>query len=453
MENISDSQKIFEVSKIWKEASYNFVFWDKVDINWDEEYKKALERVLKTKNLYEYYRELARFVTLLGDGHTGVIFPNEWYQDPEYFSMIPVILKKIGTEIVVIDTTEEMKKSVPLYSVLKKINNVDIDVYVRENCYPYIWHENEASCAFMLMNEIMFGLRGSTSMFTFEKDGQTFNVQLERTDPAKLKWCDNGIKAKTNSAQNIISSSNIHKVFLQDDIAVIKMITFGDDSLPEKIYECFDKLKEAKGFIIDVRGNGGGNSSNGDAIAALFIKETFKSCFAETQIYEPTYKAWSIFRDDFKNLSLKELETNYADDAESIKTYRTGRNMFYNRVEGEVVPDNAPGKLEGPVVVLMDENTFSAAEDFIDVMKMYTKAIFIGENTAGSSGQPLFEQLESGGSFRICTRRCIAQNGEDIYNKGFAPDIKITQTLEDFIEGRDVVFEKALEIIKNKLKK
>mgnify|MGYP003334754778 CR=1 FL=1 len=45
------------------------------------------------KNLYEYYRELARFVTLLGDGHTGVIFPNEWYQDPEYFSMIPVILK------------------------------------------------------------------------------------------------------------------------------------------------------------------------------------------------------------------------------------------------------------------------------------------------------------------------------------------------------------------------
>lgn len=101
MKNISDSQKIFEVSKIWKEASYNFVFWDKVDINWDEEYKKALERVLKTKNLYEYYRELARFVTLLGDGHTGVIFPNEWYQDPEYFSMIPVILKKIGTEIVV----------------------------------------------------------------------------------------------------------------------------------------------------------------------------------------------------------------------------------------------------------------------------------------------------------------------------------------------------------------
>ncbi len=95
----------------------------------------------------------------------------------------------------------------------------------------------------------------------------------------------------------------------------------------------------------------------------------------------------------------------------------------------------------------MNQSTFSAAEDFADVMKMYTNAIFVGNNTAGSSGQPLCESLESGGFFRICTRRCIAQNGEDIYNKGFAPDFRIIPSAAELAAGRDVVLEKGLEII------
>ena len=78
MKNITDEQKIYELSKIWKEAAYNFAFWDKVDIDWDEEYRKTLVRVLETKDIYDYYNELSRFVALLGDGHTSVSFPRRW---------------------------------------------------------------------------------------------------------------------------------------------------------------------------------------------------------------------------------------------------------------------------------------------------------------------------------------------------------------------------------------
>lgn len=94
MKNITDMLKIYEVSKIWKGAAYNFAFWDKIDIDWDEEYRKALTRVQETNNLYDYYMELSRFVALLGDGHTGVNMPMELIQDPEYFSMLPVQLWK-----------------------------------------------------------------------------------------------------------------------------------------------------------------------------------------------------------------------------------------------------------------------------------------------------------------------------------------------------------------------
>ena len=86
----------------------------------------------------------------------------------------------------------------------------------------------------------------------------------------------------------------------------------------------------------------------------------------------------------------------------------------------------------------------------MDVMKAHTNAVFIGGNTGGSSGQPLFFKLESGGSFRICTRRCYAQNGEDIYNKGFSPDIRLPWTVRDVIDRRDAGMAKALEYLGSK---
>ena len=127
---LSNAQKIYELSKIWKEAAYNFAFWDRVDIDWDEEYRKALTRVLATKDLYDYYRELKRFVTLLNDGHTDVSFPGRIAQDPEMNSMLPVYFIKPGNGIFVIATSEDVKDKIPLFSNLVKIDGTDIHDYI-----------------------------------------------------------------------------------------------------------------------------------------------------------------------------------------------------------------------------------------------------------------------------------------------------------------------------------
>ena len=44
----------------------------------------------------------------------------------------------------------------------------------------------------------------------------------------------------------------------------------------------------------------------------------------------------------------------------------------------------------------------------------------------------------------------IAQNGEDIYNKGFSPDIWVQRSLADHIEGHDLALEKATAVLKEK---
>ena len=80
---------------------------------------------------------------------------------------------------------------------------------------------------------------------------------------------------------------------------------------------------------------------------------------------------------------------------------------------------NVPGKLEGQIIILSNEYTASAAENFINVMKYYTNAKIIGTASYGSTGQPLTYHLESGGGFRICTRRSKALDESEFINIGF----------------------------------
>ena len=448
MHTIPDELKIYELSKLWKEAEYNFAFWDKVDIDWDEEYKKALPRVLAAKDAYEYYREMRRFAALLCDGHTDVSFPEYVWQDAQYFSAFPVYLFRFGKEVAVICVSEEYKDRITLYSIVKRIDGTDAAEYVRENCYPYIWHANEAACGRNAMTELMYGKAGSSALFTFEKDGREFDITLTREDAAKIKWYSETPGTAETGRQLIVSGDSYKIEMTGDGIAVLKFYSFADNSMPDIVYKHFDELAEAKAYIIDVRGNTGGNSFYGHQIAAMCIDGNFKNFTGEMQTYQPAYKAWSVLRDDLKDLSPAEFEEKYSDE-ETVKGYRMSRHIYFESVT-ENTENHAPGKLNGPIAVLMNEYTFSAGEDFVDAMKANTDAVFIGGNTAGSSGQPLCIPLESGGAFRICTMRCIAQNGEDIYNKGFSPDIRVERSLADYIEGRDPAMEKALAVLKEK---
>ena len=69
---LSDVEKIFGLSKCWSETKYNFVYFDKLTFDWDSLYQATIPVVLATKNDFEYYRELQRFVATLQDGHTRV---------------------------------------------------------------------------------------------------------------------------------------------------------------------------------------------------------------------------------------------------------------------------------------------------------------------------------------------------------------------------------------------
>jgi hypothetical protein len=72
-EALSEDERVAGLSRLWSEAKFNFVNFDKVpDLDWDALYIATLPKVRAARSTTDYYRELEVFMAHLHDGHSGV---------------------------------------------------------------------------------------------------------------------------------------------------------------------------------------------------------------------------------------------------------------------------------------------------------------------------------------------------------------------------------------------
>ena len=448
MLNPSNEQKIYELSLIWKEVEYNFAFWDNInkDIDWDQEYKIALKKVLSTDNLFDYYLELKRFVSLLKDGHTDVSFPSEIYDSPKYNSSLPVSFGYINGEYYVMAVKECVKDKIRVFSKILKINDINVHDYIKDNIFPYIWHEKIDSCAYHLFNLLHMGENGSKVKLTLEFETKQYEVVISRTFK-DYSWCKRPSLLCDEFNDNLeFKTHSIHVT--KDNIAVIKINSFGDNEFPTELFGNFDLLKKAKGYIIDIRNNGGGNSDNALALAGLFIGKEFLSDVMKYPVHYGPFKAWAT-QVSFGDKTWDEVKEEVGNSKWWEKVYKVHKHEFFEETTSSANLPNLPGKLNGPIVILCSEQTASSAENFILYMKHHTNSIIVGNNTYGSTGLPLPIKLDSGGNFRVCTQHCFELNGNEFINIGITPDVKCINTIDDYKKEFDNVFKKGLDIIRN----
>ncbi|MDE6073052.1 MAG: S41 family peptidase [Muribaculaceae bacterium] len=119
------------------------------------------------------------------------------------------------------------------------------------------------------------------------------------------------------------------------------------------------------GIIIDVRDNGGGDLENVKPFAARFVTE-------KTLLGYISHKTGPGHND------FSEPYPYYVEPAAQ------GRIMW--------------GK---PVVVLVNRSTFSAANNFVSVMKNIDHALIVGSRTGGGSGMPFSSELPCGWGIRF----------------------------------------------------
>lgn len=105
-------------------------------------------------------------------------------------------------------------------------------------------------------------------------------------------------------------------------------------------------------------------------------------------------------------------------------------------------------RLVVPTVLLIGHNTASAAEDFLVLADKQKHMVKIGQNSNGSTGNPINFRITDNIGFMICSKKDTYPDGRDFVGCGVKPDIEVIPTVKDFIKKYDRTLEKALDFLK-----
>jgi len=427
---LSQEEKIFGLSLIWKEASYNFAHFEQVpELDWDQAYQKYIPEVLSAESTVEYYNVLIRFCALLRDGHTR-IFPPEEYRD--YHDEPKVRIINIQKQAIVTDVGESLRDMIPSGSRIMKVSGTPIDDYLINNKFPYISGSTEDILWEVGILTLLKGKKGTKVDITcLTPVGETKDIELVRNSTdVKENW----VKAKDKKRQGFEFKQ------LDDGIAYVALNTFSDSEIIDDFKGILPELRKSKGLIIDLRKNGGGESDIGYAVLQHLIEKPVLTFKWKTREHRASYKAWGKWTSEFPP---EELETISEERKEYLRHYKG--TACYEGASDTIFPSDET-KVIIPMVVLIGKLTASAAEDYLVAVDSVKRAVFVGEKTAGFTGTPLIFDLPGGGFALINTSQEMYPDGRAM-RYGIRPDIEVKPTVRDIIEGKDPVLERGIAIL------
>lgn len=219
-------------------------------------------------------------------------------------------------------------------------------------------------------------------------------------------------------------------------VGYLRISSFEDPKKEASLVRQVKQLSSAKAIIIDVRGNGGGDTPN-HLIEALLDRP-----WSYFRFTTPLSIAIAGAENQVQDRIGKDLNDPYG------KGYLDAYGEFRNLEILSPSQFHAPvdGAYKGRVFLLVDGFCSSACEDFVLPFKTSGRGVLIGEPTSGSSGQPYYFDFGNGMSFRVSSKRYYLPDGKPFEGVGLAPDVPLRPSLEDLKAGRDPVVAKALDL-------
>lgn len=430
---LTPEQKLFGLSTLWSEAKYNEAFFDNIgEAKWDSAYRAFIRPVMETPDDYAYARELQRFCALLRDGHSRVHYSNAPIITT-FFDKFQWYLSCIEGKPIVKSISSKWQKEIPVGSEIVEVNGMPAAEYIEKKVIPYISSSTDyvrMDNAVMLMFQ---SLKGDSYQVKIKTPaGKTVDMKLThevrpevKADPmypARPEWKLMEVK------------------WYPGDIAYVALNSFGNPQIVEEFEAAFPELKKAKKLIIDLRNNGGGNTDTGARILTRLTPDTLlvgsRWC---TRVHNPAYKSWS------RNVTARDT----VGSAFKKKAYLVATRQLFEH-NGPYLYDvpKERERLVVPTVLLIGHNTASAAEDFLILADGQKHMVKMGQHSNGSTGNPIFYELEGDIRFQICSKKDTYPDGRDFVGCGVKPDIEVVPTVEDFIKGYDRGLQEALKYLK-----
>jgi len=403
-QQLTADERVWGFLHLWHEVKYNFAFFDHVpELSWDRTRLRYLPLVKRDQSNEEYYRLLQRCMALLRDGHTQVFL-----SEPQDHPLVRATM--VDGKVLIADVAAAPDPGqAPLKPGLEitHVAGQPVAEVLAQEVYPYVSASTPQDRDRRACRQLLAGQAGTLVTLTVsDLDAATREVALRRVDRRRIPWFA--------GRQDLVECRD-----LADGIVYVALNSFGSDRVAKEFDGIFDRIRRAKGLVLDVRQNGGGSSSNGYAIIGRLINEPLTGSVWKTRQYMPAYRAWGK------------------------------KEEWYKGEPSQVRPRGSAPYL-GPVVVLIGPGTVSAAEDFLIPLRTGNRATLIGEKTAGTTGQPLMVDLPGARQARICAKRDSYPDGTEFVGVGVIPDIEVKPTREDIALGRDAALAKAIEVLRSR---
>lgn len=197
------------------------------------------------------------------------------------------------------------------------------------------------------------------------------------------------------------------------EIGYVFIPSFLGQDWGDEFDDVLDALGPVHGLAIDIRGNGGGNSSIGLAIAGRLADEEHVFQLAR-----------------FRN--------------------GPGHDDFTAAIEQRIAPLGR-NHFAGPVALLTNRSNGSAAEDFVAMLRVLPRTFTVGDTTIGNSSNPLWRTLPNGWQLRLPQSMQWTPDGFNAEGRGYPPTIPVNLDETDRQHDRDTIIDRAVAELRRRL--
>lgn len=368
-------------------------------------------------SIESFYKIISSINSQQKCGHSKVIFKNNnWIKDKIF---IPFSLYSLDNKIYILNDLSS-SSSVLKYKELISINNIDIHkiMNIIKNQLPvdgYIQTRKKLSSekSFSFFYALYINRDTVFSVVTRNENSNLDTIKVLSCSLNDLKGISKAKRSFGNKKEIFFNEQTHNKLYHLR----INSLQMQPDTFKQKLDEIFLRIdpNKIKNLVVDLRGNRGGKVLNEEYLLSYLIRS----------------KKRTYFKRRYIGKSKKILKAN------SNKYVYPHHNSF-----------------AGNIYFLMDGFSFSAAAEFLSIVKYHKLGPIIGEESGGANeGCNYGKNIITLSNSKI---ECIIPHCTSIFSKttspkgrGVIPDHTPTYTKNDIIKNKDKEMEFVINLIKN----
>lgn len=346
----------------------------------------------------ELYSILRRMIGKLRDAHTRVRTPDEKFdwQHPRAISVGLSVREVEGAPVIVaVERGSEAERLGlrPGDTVIRIDDEAALDVF-RRRLQEYGGSSTAAAARLRAMATLFDGPHASTVRIVW-RNGE----EKEKSGSLQREWRERSPQVRVRQ----VEGGNV----------LVEFDVFAPDTALEFTRTAMSRLRNARGIILDLRNNGGGDAEAMTEIASSFL---------------PVGKSLGRF------------------------TGRGGRSSFEPQTRSALLLFADPvTRLQAPVVILSGGRTSSAAEIFAHALKESRRARIIGQSTCGCVlAIRRRHTLPDGGELDVSEMDYRTATGARLEGVGVVPDETVALRRTDLLARRDRALERAVAYLASK---